>query len=70
MGEYTLSVSVGPSLGFPVSGNKASIGSFWGDNRDGGKRSHEGVDIFAAKLTPAIAAADGVVTGVRAVLKI
>jgi len=64
-GEYTLSVSVGPSLGFPVSGSKANVGSYWGDNRDGGKRLHEGVDIFAPKLTPAVAAADGVVTGVK-----
>ncbi|HEX8355978.1 MAG TPA: M23 family metallopeptidase [Segetibacter sp.] len=64
-GEYTLSVSVGPSLGFPVAGSKASVGSVWGDNRDGGKRSHEGIDIFAPKLTPAIAGAAGVVTGVR-----
>jgi murein DD-endopeptidase MepM/ murein hydrolase activator NlpD len=64
-GEYKLSVSVGPSLGFPVLGSKANIGSFWGVSRDGGKRLHEGIDIFAPKLTPAIAAADGVVTGVR-----
>jgi len=64
-GDYTLSVSVGPSLGFPVSGSRANVGSYWGANRDGGKRLHEGIDIFAPKLTPAIAAADGVVTGVR-----
>lgn len=64
-GEYTLSINVGPSLGFPVSGNKANIGSYWGDNRDGGKRLHEGIDIFAPKLTPAVAAADGTITGVR-----
>ena len=64
-GEYSLAVSVGPSLGFPVSGNKASVGSVWGDDRDGGKRRHEGIDIFAPKLTPAIAAADGYITGVR-----
>jgi murein DD-endopeptidase MepM/ murein hydrolase activator NlpD len=64
-GEYSLSVSVGPSLGFPVSGSKASVGSFWGDDRDGGKRPHEGIDIFAPKLTPAVAGADGVVTGVK-----
>lgn len=63
-GEYSLSISISPSLGFPVSG-KASIGSYWGDQRDGGKRSHEGVDIFAAKRTPAIAAADGYITGVK-----
>jgi murein DD-endopeptidase MepM/ murein hydrolase activator NlpD len=64
-GGYDLSVSVGPSLAFPVSGKKANVGSVWGDNRDGGKRSHEGIDIFAPKLTPAIAAADGYITGVR-----
>jgi murein DD-endopeptidase MepM/ murein hydrolase activator NlpD len=64
-GEYSLSISVGPSLGFPVSYTKANIGSFWGANRDGGKRSHEGIDIFAPKLSPAIAAADGYITGVR-----
>ncbi|GEO07886.1 M23 family metallopeptidase [Segetibacter aerophilus] len=64
-GDYTLSISVGPSLGFPVSGGKASIGSYWGDNRDAGKRSHEGIDIFAPKLTSAVAGADGVITGVR-----
>jgi hypothetical protein len=64
-GEYNLSISVGPSLAFPVSGTKAKAGSFWGAARDGGKRRHEGIDIFAPKLTPAVAAADGYVTGVR-----
>lgn len=65
VGGYNLSIAVGPSLGFPVAGSKASVGSFWGADRDGGKRSHEGIDIFAAKRTPAIAAADGFVAGVR-----
>ncbi len=64
-GEYSLSVSIGPSLGFPVSGTKAAVGSLWGDQRDGGKRSHEGIDIFAAKGTPAIAASDGFIVGLR-----
>jgi murein DD-endopeptidase MepM/ murein hydrolase activator NlpD len=64
-GEYNLSVAVGPSLLFPVSGAKAKAGSFWGASRDGGKRSHEGIDIFAPKRTPAIAAADGVITNVK-----
>jgi murein DD-endopeptidase MepM/ murein hydrolase activator NlpD/SH3-like domain-containing protein len=64
-GEYTLTITAGPSLSFPVSSSgKPRIGSFWGDNRDEGGRRHEGVDIFAKKGTPAIAAANGRVTSV------
>ncbi len=63
--EYDLSATIAPSLYFPVAGNKARARSFWGDVRDGGQRSHEGIDIFAPKLTPAIAAADGYITGVN-----
>jgi murein DD-endopeptidase MepM/ murein hydrolase activator NlpD len=65
VGAYELSISTGPSLGFPVDNKKAYIGSVWGDVRDGGKRNHEGVDIFAPKRTPAVAAADGYIVGVR-----
>ena len=65
VGNYELSVSTGPSLAFPVGDKKAYIGSIWGDDRDGGKRSHEGVDIFAPKRTPAVAAADGYIASVR-----
>ncbi|MDB5208156.1 MAG: family peptidase [Flavisolibacter sp.] len=64
-GSYDLSIAVGPSIGFPIAGGKGSVGSFWGAVRDAGKRSHEGIDIFASKRTPAIAAADGHITGVR-----
>jgi peptidoglycan LD-endopeptidase LytH len=63
--DYSLAVTTGPSIGFPVAGTKARTGSFWGASRDGGKRSHEGIDIFAPKLTPVIAAEDGYISAVR-----
>lgn len=45
---------------FPVAGKgNAAMSSFWGAPRDGGSRSHEGIDIFAAKGTPLLAVADG-----------
>lgn len=61
-GEYTLTVVNGPSLAFPVKNGR--IGSFWGADRDGGARRHEGIDIFAPRRTPALAAADGTISRV------
>ncbi|MCT8339638.1 M23 family metallopeptidase [Flavobacteriaceae bacterium TK19130] len=57
---FQVSVFTQPTFGFPVvgKGNK-DIQSYWGATRDGGKRSHEGVDIFAARGTPVVAATDG-----------
>ena len=64
-GEYTLTISTAPSLAFPVETRRdPRIGSFWGDARDAGARSHEGIDIFSPFRTPAIAAADGYVRSV------
>lgn len=63
-GEYTLSISVGPSLAFPVAGHSGRVASVWGDARDAGARSHEGIDIFAPRRTPVVAAADGVIARV------
>jgi murein DD-endopeptidase MepM/ murein hydrolase activator NlpD len=48
-------------LVFPVAGKKSNIGSFWGDARDGGKRKHKGIDIFAKKGTPVVAVTDGII---------
>jgi murein DD-endopeptidase MepM/ murein hydrolase activator NlpD len=65
-GRYTISIVVRPSLAFPVSGRDATaIGSWYGDPRDAGRRRHEGLDIFARRGTPVVAAADGVVRSTR-----
>lgn len=63
-GRYTLRVAREPSLSvFPVLGRTdAAAGSFWGADRDGGERRHEGIDIFAPRGTPAVAATAGIVT--------
>jgi murein DD-endopeptidase MepM/ murein hydrolase activator NlpD/SH3-like domain-containing protein len=59
---YTLTITLQPALINPVKGaTNKSIGSFYGNARDEGKRSHEGVDIFAAKGTPVLAPTDGIV---------
>lgn len=61
-GTFKITFESVPSLVFPVAGKThKSIGSIWGDVRDGGKRSHEGVDIFAPRGTPVIAPVDGIV---------
>lgn len=64
--EYTVTINTGPSLVFPVrQSDNPKVSSFWGADRDGGSRSHEGIDIFAKKGTPAIASAEGRVTRVN-----
>jgi len=52
--------AIAKELIFPIAG-KSNIGSYWGAERDGGKRKHEGIDIFAAKETPVVAISDGVI---------
>jgi murein DD-endopeptidase MepM/ murein hydrolase activator NlpD len=54
-----------PSLAFPVEGkNHRSIASFFGDPRDGGRRRHEGVDVFAPRGTPVVSVSPGRVSRV------
>lgn len=51
---------------FPVQGKtSAAIQSFWGAGRDGGRRKHEGIDIFASRGTPVLAPVSGVVGSVK-----
>lgn len=64
-GEYTLSITVGPSLAYPIRANGSGhTKSFWGAARDNNTRKHEGIDMFAPKRTPVVAVADGAVTRV------
>lgn len=64
--QVTIKIEKTPSMSFPVSGkNEAAIGSLFGVPRDAGKRTHEGVDIFAKRHTPIIAPVSGKVTSTK-----
>ncbi|WP_425392084.1 M23 family metallopeptidase [Ekhidna sp.] len=55
-GNYTITIENVPTLAFPVAGkDKRAIQSVFGDPRDGGRREHHGVDIFARRHTPILA---------------
>ncbi|TLV00692.1 peptidoglycan DD-metalloendopeptidase family protein [Dyadobacter luticola] len=59
----TLSLATLPTLSFPVAGHSmADVISAWGAERDGGVRSHEGIDIRARRGTPVVASQNGFVT--------
>jgi len=60
-GAVRISLEVGASLAFPVEDRTTrNVGSFFGDTRDGGARDHHGVDVFAPRGTPVLAATDGI----------
>ncbi|MXS70735.1 peptidoglycan DD-metalloendopeptidase family protein [Flavobacteriaceae bacterium W22] len=62
-GTFVLKIYTQPSLSFPVAGKgNSDVQSFWGASRDGGGRSHEGIDIFARRGTPVTAVINGTVT--------
>lgn len=64
-GRYRVSVTVVGSLAFPVEGRDTrAILSFFGDDREAGRRVHHGVDVFAPRGTPVLAVSHGVVTRV------
>ncbi|MGD8322498.1 MAG: M23 family metallopeptidase [Gemmatimonadota bacterium] len=65
-GRYRVTLHLEAQLAFPVQGkNDRAILSYWGQPRDGGRRRHEGVDIFARRGTPVLAPADGVVRRIQ-----
>ncbi len=69
-GNFKVTIENVPTLQFPVTGKTASaIQSVWGDERDGGRRRHEGVDIFAKRGTYIVAPTKGYISfvGVRGI---
>lgn len=51
------------TLHMPVVGVQPyEIANSWGDPRDGGKRKHRGIDIFAPKGTAIVAVEDGIIS--------
>lgn len=64
-GRFDLAVSTEPTLAFPVEGRgNDAIQSLFGVERDGGRRAHHGIDIFAPRGTPVLAGTDGTVRSI------
>ncbi len=59
-GRYHIELRVDASIAFPVAERDTrAVLSFFGDSREGGRRGHRGVDIFAPRGTPVLSATDG-----------
>lgn len=64
-GRYRVSLRLDAQLAFPVEGHGVlAIQSPFGVARDGGRRSHHGVDIFARRGTPVLATSAGTINRV------
>lgn len=65
-GTYRVMLGEENAFAFPVEGHgPGSILSFFGAARDGGRRRHHGVDVFARRGTPVLASVDGRASRVR-----
>ncbi len=65
-GRYTVRITTEAALAFPVADRSAGdVGSVFGDPRDGGRRDHHGIDIFAPRGTPVVATSDAYVRRVN-----
>lgn len=65
-GQYRVTLRLEAQLAFPVAGHgMRSVLSVFGADRDAGRRSHDGVDIFARRGTPVLAASAGRVNRVN-----
>lgn len=64
-GQYHVSLRLEAQLAFPVEDHgMQAVQSVFGADRDAGRRSHDGVDIFARRGTPVLATSAGVVNRV------
>ena len=65
-GSFRVTVREEAVMAFPVEGHgPRSVLSFFGAPRDGGRRRHHGIDIFARRGTPVLAATAGRADRVR-----